>query len=384
MKVYSRQNVFEAALDRIRFLFDEFPHVIPSVSGGKDSTVIFELAMRVAEERGRLPLPVLFIDQEAEWLSVIEQVRYWMTDPRVKPLWLQCPIRLFNATSASDPWLYCWQPGAEWIREREPYALTENIYGTDRFKELFGEFLNVEYAGERACIIGGVRTEESPARELGLVNAPKYKWVTWGKRVNKKAPPSEEHYTFYPIYDWSFSDVWHAIHVNQWRYCKLYDYQYQYGLPQTMMRVSNVHHETALWSLFWLQEIEPGNWNRLIKRLGGVNTAAKFGKHEFFVRQLPRAFRDWREYRDYLLEHLIDNPQFQQAFRTRFRQMDRQFLRGGFDFTDPDVMYKEQVTAVLVNDFEMTKLNNFNVTHNVAKWKRERMNELGTNDPTSI
>lgn len=384
MKVYSRQNVFDAALDRIRFLFDEFPHVIASVSGGKDSTVIFELALRVAEEKGRLPLPVLFVDQEAEWESVIEQMRYWMTDPRVQPFWLQCPIRLFNATSVSEPWLYCWQPGAEWIRPKEPYALTENIYGTDRFKPMFDAFLNTTYAGERACLLGGVRTEESPARELGLVNRPKYKWVTWGKRVNKGAPVAEEHYTFYPIYDWSFGDVWHAIHANGWRYCKLYDYQYQYGLPQQMMRVSNVHHETALWSLFWLQEIEPDNWNRLIQRLGGVNTAAKFGKADFFVRQLPRAFRDWREYRDYLLEHLIDNAEFQRAFKTRFRQMDRQFARGGFDFNDPAVMHREQVTAILTNDFEMTKLNNFNVTHNVAKWKRERMNELGTDDPTAI
>jgi predicted phosphoadenosine phosphosulfate sulfurtransferase len=54
MKIYLKQNVFEAALERIRFLFDEFPQVIVNVSGGKDSTVVFNLAMMVAEEKGRL------------------------------------------------------------------------------------------------------------------------------------------------------------------------------------------------------------------------------------------------------------------------------------------------------------------------------------------
>lgn len=35
MKIYSNKTVYEAALDRIRFLFDEFPNIIVGVSGGK-------------------------------------------------------------------------------------------------------------------------------------------------------------------------------------------------------------------------------------------------------------------------------------------------------------------------------------------------------------
>ena len=59
MKVYSKKNVFDCALDRIRWVFREFNgNVIVSISGGKDSTVVMELAlmvMRELKETGELP-----------------------------------------------------------------------------------------------------------------------------------------------------------------------------------------------------------------------------------------------------------------------------------------------------------------------------------------
>ena len=75
MKIFSSQNVFDAALDRIRYLFDEFENVVVGYSGGKDSTIILNLALQVAKEKDRLPLPVLFIDQEAEWHGTIDMVK---------------------------------------------------------------------------------------------------------------------------------------------------------------------------------------------------------------------------------------------------------------------------------------------------------------------
>lgn len=57
--IYSQNNVFDEAMNRIRMLFDNFPEIIVCMSGGKDSTVVFNLAMIVAKERNRLPLKVL-------------------------------------------------------------------------------------------------------------------------------------------------------------------------------------------------------------------------------------------------------------------------------------------------------------------------------------
>jgi predicted phosphoadenosine phosphosulfate sulfurtransferase len=42
-------------------LFDDFLNIGVAMSDGKASTVVFELTMRVARERGRLPLTVFFL-----------------------------------------------------------------------------------------------------------------------------------------------------------------------------------------------------------------------------------------------------------------------------------------------------------------------------------
>ena len=42
-KMFMRSNVYESALKRINWLFDEFPHVYVGFSGGKDSTRTFQI-----------------------------------------------------------------------------------------------------------------------------------------------------------------------------------------------------------------------------------------------------------------------------------------------------------------------------------------------------
>lgn len=366
-KIYLNQTVFDAALDRIRYLFAEFPNVVVSFSGGKDSTVILNLCLRVAEETGRLPLRVMFLDQEAEWDCVIDYVRSVMTDPRVEPMWFQMPLRLFNATSTATPWLECWKEGETWLREKESFAIKENRYKCDRFKDLFGAITAVEFENEAACNIGGVRCEESPTRMLGLTGALTYKHITWGKYLNRK----KGHFTFYPIYDWSYSDVWKAIHDNGWRYCRLYDYMYQYGISPRDMRVSNVHHETAVKSLYFLQEVEPKMWNRLVTRLSGVNTAGQTRADLFEVTELPFMFTDWLEYRDYLLENLIPDNEAKKAFKRRFASIDKIYIHEPIR----TVMAQVSIKAILKNDWHSTTLDTFTRRPQVYTYRKWRKGE---------
>ena len=169
-KVYKQKNVYDAAIERIDYLFDEFDNVVIGFSGGKDSTCVLNLALEVAEKKNRLPLKVMFLDQEAEWVTVIDYIREVMSDERIDPMWLQIPIRLFNATSNKDHFLNCWNPDEEeqWLRPKEDIALKENVYGKDRFFDMFQAILEYHYKDTKACYLAGVRTEESPARFLAV------------------------------------------------------------------------------------------------------------------------------------------------------------------------------------------------------------------------
>ena len=351
MKIHLAENVVEAALRRIRWLFDEFPNVVVGISGGKDSTVVYNLALQVAREKGRLPLRCLFLDQEAEWQSTIDTVREVMEHPDVEPMWLQIPLRLFNATSTTDHWLECWsaKDEAKWMRPRESYSLKENVYGTDRFAKLFPAILKHHFPDTKTCYLAGVRAEESPGRAMGLTQSECYKGETWGVILN----PKRQHFTFYPIYDWATSDVWKAIHAGGWGYSRLYDAMHQYGIPPSKMRVSNVHHETAVHSLFYLQEIEGDTWERLTQRIEGIDMAGKMGAEDYFGGDLPFMFASWREYRDFLLEKLWDNPEWRASMRKHFAKHDEMYPSLG------DGICRLHIASILTNDWEGIKLKNF-------------------------
>ena len=352
MKIFLKQNVWDAAIERFNRLFDEFDNIVISTSGGKDSAVTMELALRVAEERGRLPLKMMFLDQEAEYRMTIEYMRKAMADPRVEPIWIQCPIKLFNATSMDEPWLMCWEEGSEWMRPKEEISLKENVYGTDRFHNIFSKILEHYFPEEKACYVAGLRAEESPSRAAGPITAQTYKDIAWGKKLNEK----KGHFTFYPIWDWGLSDVWKAIHSNGWRYCQIYDELYRYGIAPHKMRVSNLHHETAIHSLFFLHEIEGDTWNALTKRLGGINQAKHMDKKEMFaVQELPYMFKDWYEYRDYLTENLITIPDHVEIFKKRWAKMDAFYDQ----MAKPEDLIKKQIGSLLVNDWEFVKLYGF-------------------------
>jgi predicted phosphoadenosine phosphosulfate sulfurtransferase len=366
IRVYKSKNVYEETLSRLRRLFDDFPNVCVGFSGGKDSTVCLNMALKVAEEKNRLPLKVIFLDQEAEYENVINYMRNVKADKRVDMYWIQAPFKINNATSFENPWLNAWEDGGEWIRDKEEDSIHENIFGAKLFYDFFPRIAKTLYPDEPMIYISGVRAEESPARTMALTHDVTYQDITWGKTLCKET----KHYTFYPIYDWSYTDVWKAIESEQWEYCKIYDYLYQMGIPVKDMRVSNLHHETALKSLHTLQEIEPNNWNALCKRLDGINTTTQLGHEQYKkIQKLPFMFSDWKEYRDYLLENLITSEKYQKGFKNYFAKMDIKY--GGINNIDD--LYKTQIASILTNDFEYTKLKNWKANPNVGayiKWTR--------------
>lgn len=361
MKIYKTTNVYEEALKRIRFLYDEFDDIVVGYSGGKDSTVTLRLAVEVAKEKGKLPVKAIFLDQEAEWGAVIEHMREIYQDPNIDLRWYQIPFSIYNATSNIKQWITAWEDGVETMRPREPYSIKNNVYGTTRFYELFNKIIEVDFP-KKTALLGGVRAEESPRRKVAMTQDITYKYITWGKKLNI----DREQYTFYPIYDWSYTDVWKAIHDNKWTYTKVYDYQYMYGVQPKYMRVSNLHHETAIETLFYLQEIEKDTWTALTKRMSGVDTAGKLNKDDYFVRELPFMFKSWEEYRDYLTDKLILDEKMKTKFQKKWDLFDIRYEK----MLHKDKLIRAEIQTILANDIDMNKLRNFTETPEMEDFRR--------------
>lgn len=347
-------TVLDAALARIRWLFDEFTNVSVSVSGGKDSTVTTELALTVARERGRLPLRVWWLDQECEFEHTVAYQRRLFDRPDISPGWYQVPFLLSNATThGHDYWHHVWGEDEAhlWVRPKEPDAIHSNTFGAEHFHDLLSAIGDHESPG--GVVLTGMRAEESPHRRMSLRGQPVHKWATWGSKTGRR-----NHITMGPIFDWTYRDIWKAIHEHGWDHNRLYDWMHRYGIPAQQMRVSNYHHETAVHSLFWLQEVEPETWERAVARASGINTAGHLGADDFFVTELPFMFASWVEYRDYLLDKLITDPDHHRGFVRKFAQMDRLLSH-----VDPEFMARHQVQAILVNDTYHVKLENFRANH---------------------
>ena len=387
MKIFLKQNVWDSALERIERLFNEFDNVVVSFSGGKDSTVTLELALIVARKLKRLPLKVYFLDQEAEWESVITYVKDVMYRGEIEPLWIQVPIFLPNSMSQDDPFLVTWEEGKEWMRDKDPISIKEgHVLKEDAEKEAktgywytyFVKSLAQLFPNDTACFLAGMRAEESPQRLAGLTTGQTYKDITWGKKLNEK----KSHFTFYPIYDWCVGDIWKSIHDNGWKYCKIYDEYFRYGLPIKDMRVSNLHHESAVKSLFYLHELEGDTWNALNKRLNGINQAKHLGDEGITaIKSLPFMFSGWVEYRDYLTDKLIKDPKHKAIFVKEWAKMDVVYN----ELANPDEMYKKQIKSVLVNDIEFAKLASYINSPTLIvyrDWKKGRLHDRVRNPST--
>jgi predicted phosphoadenosine phosphosulfate sulfurtransferase len=332
---YKSDDVLTAARKRIALVFDEFERVVVSVSGGKDSTVMRHLAIEEAQRRGR-QVELFFLDQEAEYQSTIDLMAEWMRDPRIVPRWFQVPIRMTNATSHRDYWLYAWGPGERWMREKDPIAI--HSLDADYPQRFYGFFDWYEQQATcKTAFLVGLRSRESFNRFRAVSKREGYRDWAWSTKT--KSPLA---YRVYPIFDWTFGDVWKLIVDEGLSYNRHYDRMYaKHGVNASKMRVSNLVHEKSFRCLADLQEFEPDTYQRLLDRLGGVHCAALYADeaHILNAKALPQAFASWREYRDYLLDTTpIDKIE---RFRKRFAG------QAGDEET-----CRQQVKQILINDWE--------------------------------
>lgn len=368
-QVYVPKNVAEAAEERLRYIFEEFDKIIVSISGGKDSTVLAYMTLLEAHRRNRR-VGLLFIDEEVVYQSTVDQVDYLMNlfPENTTRLWLQFPFRLTNATSFSESQLICWEEGKHklWMHPKKPYAIQHKPWPdegqTVRDKNKGFGFYDVIDNFQRlrtdTAFLVGLRAVESMNRFQAVSKNPGYKNCFWSTKCGGPGCVS-----FYPIYDWNFHDIWKYIYDHNIRYSRIYDYQFKKGMGIRDIRVSSLIHEKSFRSLVELPEFEPKTYDRLLKRIQGIQVGHLYGKDARMlkVRKLPKNFKSWLDYRNFLLATYLDAEK-KQIFEKRFaRQMENNYVA------------RQQCRQLILNDYE----NNLPVENAedprelaIEKWKR--------------
>lgn len=352
IQIYSKtKNVVDAAKERISFIFDHFEHINVSISGGKDSTVLAWLVLQEAEKRGR-KASIFFLDEEVVYDSTIKQVEYIMEEmcpEHTNPVWLQIPFNLTNATSMKNTQFIVWEEGKhkEWMRPKKNYSIKQRMWAledqtvADKNKGFgfYDVFVNYERCHENTAFLVGLRGTESPNRWRSVSKNPVSIGGTDTYYATKKTRGNA---SFYPLYDWNFHDIWRFIYDEKLRYSKIYDYQFMKGFGINEIRCSSLIHERSFKSLCELPEFEPKTYERLCKRIKGISFAQETGKDAkmFKVRKLPKNFKTWVQYRDFLMSTYPDADK-KWIFEKRFgKHLNNNFVA------------RQQCRQLVLNDYE--------------------------------
>lgn len=313
-KTYLSINVFDAAIERINYLFDKFNSICVSFSGGKDSTVLLHLASAVALQRNR-KIHVMFIDWEAQYTATITHVAEMMIGhDHIIPTWICLPISTPNESSFFDPMFVAWDElrSAEWVRsmpEHQGVVKSFDHFPFYTYGMTFEEFVPEynqwfsEVNGDTAFLIG-LRTDESLNRFRTIKRSKGTRKQFEGKAWSTKVAANS--YNFYPLYDWHVEDVWAYIGKNNLPYNRIYDLMYLRGIGLHDMRICEPFSFEARKQLNQYHYLEPQTWDRLVQRMKGVNFGARHGKSELFAYQKinkPEGLT-WKEYAEILLDSL--------------------------------------------------------------------------------
>lgn len=280
-------NVYEAAKQRIEYLFNEFENVLVSFSGGKDSGVMLEMAYDYAKENNMLhKLSMVHMDYEAQYQMTTDYVeetfkrmsnigRYWLC----LPIYAQCACRMDAAY-----WIP-WEKSKKdiWCREMPKYDYVVNEDNMDfEIKksdfEIPRDFYRsfIEKKGRTVSLVG-IRMQESYARQKVIRSMEgtisKYK----GNNYIVDNVANDNLFTAYPLYNWKTEDIW----IYNAKFCKpynrLYDLFYRAGQSIDSMRVASPFNDCGIHTLKLYKVIDPNNWGKMIGRVNGVNMAGLYG-----------------------------------------------------------------------------------------------------------
>lgn len=335
-KRYLGVSVLEAAQQRISWVFDTFPRVYVSFSGGKDSSVMLHLVMDEAIKRNK-KVGVLLVDLEGQYKLTIDHIQhmYDLYADNIEPFWCCLPIALRNAVSQYEPKWTCWEPEreADWIRQLPEMGINDQNYFpfytyNMEFEEFVPAFGHWYSQGQLTACFVGIRTQESLNRWRTIAgHGTKFEGRNWTNYIG------ETLYNIYPIYDWTNEDVW--IYPGKFNkpYNVLYDRMHQAGLTLHQQRICQPYGDDQRKGLWLFHIIEPETWSRVVARVNGANQGALYANESGNI--LGRIKIDkpeghtWESFAILLLESMP--PKTQDHFKDKIALFLHWWKQEGYD-----------------------------------------------------
>ncbi len=336
-RVYNKEmNVYEASIDRIEYIFNNFNKIYLSFSGGKDSGVMLNLVVDYMRRKNiTKKIGLMVLDNEANYTLSLEFMHrivkanldlldvYWCC----LPITLPCTV-----SSYSVDW-QCWGEADKdrWIKPMPKEKYIVNLYNHDfdffkenmQYDEFWDKFGDWYADGEDCACLIGIRADESLNRFRAIMNQRK---ITHGGNMWTKKN-TEHVYNCYPIYDYKTDDIWISNCLNDWDYNKLYDIFWKAGLSVGQMRVASPFMSESKSSLNLYRVIDSQIWSRLCARVSGANFAATYGKQlNYRSFSLPKG-HTWKSFVKFLLETLPEEVGVN--FKMRFAQSIKYWWRVG-------------------------------------------------------
>ena len=282
MGVYPKKevdtDVLTLARERVSTVFDKYDLVSVSFSGGKDSTVVLNLALEEARRRSR-EIEVVFFDEEAIHPETIDYVARVAQLDGIKFRWMCWSVKHRNACSRRQPWWYPWakEDEAKWCR---PAPVGADMFGPPGWesdpsaRKPMPDVQSIVYQHARGRTVGvmlGIRAAESLRRYRSVAKRIYENWIA-------PDPNSSSIYLCKPIYDWGTLDVWTAPAMLGWDYNRAYDRFAQAGVTPHAQRVCPPFGEEPLQGLYQYAICWPDLWEKMLGRVAGVGTAGRYAR----------------------------------------------------------------------------------------------------------